>query len=158
MPGPMPLDGVVVADFSRVLAGPLAASTLADLGADVIKVERAGAGDDTRQWGPPWTENSSSYFESANRGKRSIALDFGDPADLEVAHRLVERADVIVENFLPGSLDRFGYRKTALCVRNLGRDLIHTGLSLGPVQRVGGLTVGSDELIVFEKLDLGDGR
>lgn len=108
MPGPMPLDGVVVADLSRVLAGPLAASTLADLGADVIKVERAGVGDDTRQWGPPWTESSSSYFESANRGKRSIALDFDDPADLEVAHRLVARADVIVENFLPGSLERFG--------------------------------------------------
>ncbi|WP_300590704.1 CoA transferase [Microbacterium sp.] len=72
MPGPMPLDGVVVADFSRVLAGPLAASTLADLGADVIKVERAASGDVTRQWGPPWTGNSSSYFESANRGKRSL--------------------------------------------------------------------------------------
>lgn len=108
MPGPMPLDGVIVADFSRVLAGPLATVTLADLGADVIKVERAGSGDDTRQWGPPWTDNSSSYFESANRGKRSIALDFDDPADLDLAHRLAARADVLVENFLPGTLDRFG--------------------------------------------------
>lgn len=108
MPGPMPLDGVVVADFSRVLAGPLAACTLADLGADVIKVERAASGDDTRQWGPPWTSNSSSYFESANRGKRSIALDFGEPADLDLARRLVARADVVIENFLPGTLERFG--------------------------------------------------
>ncbi|WP_341578665.1 CoA transferase [Microbacterium schleiferi] len=120
MPGPMPLDGVVVADLSRVLAGPLAASTLADLGADVIKVERAGSGDDTRRWGPPWTENSSSYFESANRGKRSIALDFGDPADLELAHRLVSRADVVIENFLPGTLDRFGLDYESVHARNPG--------------------------------------
>ena len=118
MPGPMPLDGVVVADFSRVLAGPLAASTLADLGADVIKVERAGSGDDTRRWGPPWTANSSSYFESANRGKRSIALDFGDPADLDLACRLVSRADVVVENFLPGTLERFGLDYESARARN----------------------------------------
>lgn len=108
MRSPMPLDGVIVADFSRVLAGPLATSTLADLGAEVIKVERRGAGDDTRQWGPPWTENSSAYFESANRGKRSIALDFDDPDDLDLARRLAARADVVVENFLPGTLERFG--------------------------------------------------
>lgn len=103
-----PLSGIVVADFSRVLAGPLATTTLADLGAEVIKVERRGVGDDTRRWGPPWTETSSSYFECANRGKRSIELDFADPADREVAYDLVRRADVLVENFRTGSLDRLG--------------------------------------------------
>ena len=72
--GAMPLSGILVADFSRVLAGPLAASMLADLGATVVKVERPGTGDDTRQWGPPWTDSSSSYFESANRSKRSLEL------------------------------------------------------------------------------------
>ena len=74
-----PLAGVLVADFSRVLAGPLTTMTLADLGATVIKVERPGAGDDTRSWGPPWTAGSSSYFECLNRSKRSIALDLNDP-------------------------------------------------------------------------------
>ncbi|GAA2801270.1 CoA transferase [Saccharopolyspora taberi] len=104
----LPMDGVVVADFSRVLAGPYATMLLADLGATVIKVERPGTGDDTRSWGPPWTEHSSSYFESVNRGKRSIALDLADPADREAARELVRRADVLVENFRPGSLARHG--------------------------------------------------
>lgn len=100
----LPLDGVVVADFSRVLAGPLASATLGDLGATVIKVERPDAGDDTRHWGPPWTTNSSSYFESANRNKQSIELDLGDPADLVLATRLAHRADVLIENFREGTL------------------------------------------------------
>src|SRR6476660_5041537 len=95
----MTLDGIVVADFSRVLAGPLATAMLADLGAMVIKVERPGSGDDTRHWGPPWTLESSSYFESANRSKKSIELDLDKPADLEIARRLALRADVLVENF-----------------------------------------------------------
>lgn len=102
-----PLDGLLVADFSRVLAGPLATMTLADLGADVIKVERPGAGDDTRQWGPPWTESSSAYFECVNRSKRSIALDLADPADLAVARELALRADILVENHKSGALPRF---------------------------------------------------
>ncbi|MEV0697516.1 CoA transferase [Saccharopolyspora sp. NPDC050389] len=104
----LPLEGVVVADFSRVLAGPYATMLLADLGATVIKVERPGDGDDTRSWGPPWTEHSSAYFESANRGKRSITLDLADPADQEAARRLIRRADVLVENFKAGSLARYG--------------------------------------------------
>lgn len=144
MPGPMPLDGVIVADFSRVLAGPLAASTLADLGADVIKVERAGSGDDTRQWGPPWTGNSSSYFESANRGKRSIALDFDDPADLELARRLVARADVMVENFLPGSLDRFGLDYES--VRALNPAVVYASIS-GFGSQAGAQAAGYDFLV-----------
>jgi formyl-CoA transferase len=107
----LPLDGILVADFSRVLAGPLATATLADLGARVIKVERPGAGDDTRAWGPPWVGEpgfTASYFESCNRSKESITLDLADPADLELAVALARRADVFVENFRSGSLDRYG--------------------------------------------------
>ena len=103
-----PLSGVLVADFSRVLAGPLAAATLADLGATVIKVERPELGDDTRQWGPPWTDNSSSYFECANRNKRSVELDLTDEADRLLAIELATRADVLIENFRDGTLSRKG--------------------------------------------------
>ena len=108
MTGALPLEGVVVADFSRVLAGPYATMLLADLGATVVKVERPGRGDDTRSWGPPWTERGSAYFESINRGKRSVALDLADPQDQATAHELVRRADVLVENFRPGSLAQYG--------------------------------------------------
>jgi crotonobetainyl-CoA:carnitine CoA-transferase CaiB-like acyl-CoA transferase len=104
----LPLDGLLVADFSRVLAGPLAAATLADLGATVVKVERPGVGDDTRSWGPPWTAHSSSYFECANRSKKSVELDLADPQDLRLAKRLAGRADVLVENFKDGTLARRG--------------------------------------------------
>lgn len=113
-----PLDGIVVADLSRVLAGPLATQTLADLGATVVKVEHPAGGDDTRSWGPPWTETGSTYFEAANRSKRSIALDLRDPDDLEVCHRLVERADVIVENFRVGSLVKHGLDSASTRERN----------------------------------------
>lgn len=99
---------MVVADFSRVLAGPSATMTLADLGATVIKVEHPVGGDDTRHWGPPWTPTGSSYFGAANRSKSSIALDLRQPDDLEVAHALVGRADVLVENFRTGTLDKYG--------------------------------------------------
>lgn len=104
----LPLSGVLVADFSRVLAGPLASMTLADLGATVVKVEHPGSGDDTRHWGPPWTDSGSSYFDAANRSKRSIGLDLRDPDDLAAAHALVRRADVLVENFRVGALEKFG--------------------------------------------------
>lgn len=103
-----PLTGVLVADFSRVLAGPLATMYLADLGATVVKVERPGRGDDTRAWGPPWTTHASSYFEALNRGKLSVAWDLSDPADLAKARELARRADVLVENFMTGTMDRFG--------------------------------------------------
>jgi formyl-CoA transferase len=103
-----PLEGVLVADFSRVLAGPLAAATLADLGATVVKVERPGQGDDTRQWGPPWTASSSSYFECANRSKQSVELDLADPDDRRLALELARRADVVIENFRDGTLERKG--------------------------------------------------
>ena len=103
-----PLDGLLVADFTRVLAGPLATMTLADLGAEVVKVERPGTGDDTRQWGPPWTGEASSYFECVNRSKKSLTLDLRSESDLAVARALVARADVLVENFLTGTMDRLG--------------------------------------------------
>ena len=103
-----PLSGLLVADFSRVLAGPLATMYLADLGATVIKVERPGLGDDTRQWGPPYVGATSTYFTSVNRNKHSIVLDLADEADRTLAHRLAGRADVLVENFRPGKLTEFG--------------------------------------------------
>lgn len=103
------LDGIVVADFSRVLAGPYATMLLADLGATVVKVERPGAGDDTRAWGPPFApDGQSTYFQSVNRNKASIALDLGVAGDRGIAHALAARADVLVENYRPGALARFG--------------------------------------------------
>jgi crotonobetainyl-CoA:carnitine CoA-transferase CaiB-like acyl-CoA transferase len=104
----LPLEGLLVADFSRVLAGPLAAMMLADLGANVIKVERPRVGDDTRHWGPPWTDNSSSYFEAANRTKKSVELDLSGLGDLQLARELARRSDVLLENYRDGSLARKG--------------------------------------------------
>lgn len=103
-----PLDGIVVADFSRVLAGPLCTMTLADLGATVVKVERPGSGDDTRAWGPPWSAAGTTYFESVNRSKLSVTLDLADAGDRALGQELARRADVLVENFKPGSLERLG--------------------------------------------------
>ena len=98
-----------VVDFSRILAGPFATMILADLGAEVIKVERPGTGDDTRTWGPPFDEaGTATYFQSVNRNKRSVALDLADPAGLERALELIASADVVVENFRPGVMDRLG--------------------------------------------------
>ena len=109
MAAPGALDGIRVADLSRVLAGPLATMILGDLGADVIKIERPGTGDDTRAWGPPWSSGGdSAYHLSVNRNKRSIALDLKDPADLEVARTIALRSDVVIENFRPGVMARAG--------------------------------------------------
>jgi crotonobetainyl-CoA:carnitine CoA-transferase CaiB-like acyl-CoA transferase len=110
-----PLDGLLVVDFSRVLAGPLATMTLADLGATVIKVERPGVGDETRTWGPPWTVTSSAYFECINRTKRGIALDLD--ADRAVALELARRADVVVHNLL--GIERFGLDYASVAAVNL---------------------------------------
>lgn len=101
-----PLAGLLVADFSRILAGPYCTMTLGDLGADVVKVE-APRGDDSRTWMPPVREGRSTYFLAVNRNKRSITLDLGDDGDREVAQELARRADVLVENFRPGGLRRF---------------------------------------------------
>jgi crotonobetainyl-CoA:carnitine CoA-transferase CaiB-like acyl-CoA transferase len=105
---PGPLAGVLIADFSRVLAGPYCTMLLADLGADVIKVE-SPQGDDTRRWVPPVTDDGvSTYYLAINRNKRSVALDLADDTDLAVARELARRADVLVENFKPGGLAKFG--------------------------------------------------
>ncbi|TDE49756.1 CoA transferase [Nonomuraea mesophila] len=115
------LSGLLVADFSRVLAGPYATMLLADLGAEVVKVERPGTGDDTRAWGPPYAPGGqATYFLGVNRNKRSIALDLRDEADLEVARALAARADVLVENFRPGTMDRLGLGHDALRALNPG--------------------------------------
>jgi len=107
-PAPGPLGGVRVLDLSRVLAGPYAAMVLADLGADVLKVERPGLGDDTRRWGPPFHGQDAAYFFSVNRDRRSLALDLGAPGGALVVARLVEAADVVLENFLPRHLAALG--------------------------------------------------
>lgn len=122
-----PLDGIVVADFSRVLAGPLATATLADLGATVIKVERPGVGDDTRHWGPPWTETTSAYFECANRTKQSVELDLDLAEDRRLAVEIATSADVLVENFRPGALAAKGLGHEALSVVNPG--LVYCSIS-----------------------------
>jgi crotonobetainyl-CoA:carnitine CoA-transferase CaiB-like acyl-CoA transferase len=103
-----PLAGVRVVDLSRVLAGPYATMTLADLGADVLKIEHPAAGDETRTWGPPFAGGESAYFLSVNRGKRSVALDLKDPEGLDLALELCARADVVIENFRPGGASRLG--------------------------------------------------
>ncbi len=121
------LDGLVVADFARVLAGPLCSQNLADLGADVIKVERTGAGDDTRQWGPPFVEEGSTYFLGLNRGKRSVELDLKDEADLGLARELCRRADVVLESFRPGTMDRLGLGYEAVSAANPG--VVYTSIS-----------------------------
>lgn len=103
------LDGLLIADFGRVLAGPYATMLLADLGAEVVKIERPGTGDDTRQWGPPFdADGVATYYQAVNRNKRSVALDLRDATDRAQAVDLVTRADVVVENFLPGGMDRLG--------------------------------------------------
>ncbi|GAA3212378.1 CaiB/BaiF CoA transferase family protein [Nonomuraea helvata] len=143
------LSGLLVADFSRVLAGPYATMLLADLGAEVVKVERPGAGDDTRAWGPPYAAGGeATYYLGVNRNKRSIALDLR--ADAEVARALAARADVLVENFRPGTMERLGLGYASL--RKLNPGLVYcsiTGFGSGPgaglpgydliAQAVGGL-------------------
>ncbi len=122
-----PLSGVLVADFSRVLAGPLASMFLADLGATVIKVERPGGGDDTRQWGPPFVGSLSTYYTSVNRNKRSVALDLADEEDLALAGRLARRADVFLQNHLPGRLAGYGLDFDSLSRDNPG--LVYCSIS-----------------------------
>src|SRR6202051_1134677 len=113
---PKPLHGVRVLELARILACPWAGQLLGDLGAEVIKVERPGAGDDTRGWGPPFVPAGgeqhrgaeSTYFLSVNRGKRSVAIDLKDPGERGFVEALVRWADVLVENFRPGVMDRLG--------------------------------------------------
>src|SRR4051812_15832691 len=109
-----PLDGVRVVDLSRVLAGPYCTMVLADLGADVVKIERPGVGDETRSWGPPYAGTESAYYLSINRSKRSVALDLKDQRALELAVDLCKGADVVIENFRPGAADAMGLGFDAL--------------------------------------------
>ena len=103
-----PLDGTLVLDFSRVLSGPFCTMQLADLGARVIKIEQPGRGDDTRAWGPPFVAAESTYFLSINRNKQSLALNLKDARARPIVERLLARADVLVENFRPGAMERLG--------------------------------------------------
>jgi crotonobetainyl-CoA:carnitine CoA-transferase CaiB-like acyl-CoA transferase len=122
MPGP--LAGIRVLELARILAGPWAGQILADLGADVIKVEREGAGDDTRAWGPPFVEGadgsnlSGAYYHSCNRGKRSIAVDFESERGRAIVRKLAARSDVLIENFKLGGLKRFGLDYPSLSADN----------------------------------------
>jgi glutaryl-CoA transferase len=103
-----PLDGTRVVDLTRALAGPYCTLLLGDMGADVIKIEQPGTGDETRQWGPPFIAGESSYFMSVNRNKRSVTLDLKSDAGIDALRRLTRSADVLVENFRPGTMDRLG--------------------------------------------------
>ncbi|MCX6068761.1 MAG: CoA transferase, partial [Chloroflexi bacterium] len=114
------LADVRVLDFSRVLAGPYCTMLLADFGADVIKIENPDGGDETRQWGPPWQDDLSAYYLSINRNKRSLSLDLKQPEGLEIARQLAEKADVVVENFKVGTMDKFGLGYQHLVQKNPG--------------------------------------
>ena len=165
MPQAGPLSGITIVDLSRILAGPYCTLLLAELGARVIKVEVPGTGDDARQYGP-FKGGKSTYFASVNRGKESIALDLKAPADREIFERLLDKADALVENFRPGTMEKLGYGWEALhpryprlvyaaasgfghtgpyshypsydmVVQGLGGIMSITGVSDGPLVRVG---------------------
>ncbi len=139
----LPLDGIRVLDCTRVLAGPLCAMLLGDLGADVIKVEQPGRGDETRAWGPPFVGGESTYFWAANRNKRSLTLDLGRDVGRAIFTRLLERSDVLVENFKAGTLERWGFDEPAL--RRINPRLVHTAITAygpdGPRARAPGYDV-----------------
>jgi glutaryl-CoA transferase len=107
-PPPTPLADVRIVDLSRILAGPLCTMVLGDLGADVVKVERPEEGDDTRHWGPPFAGDDAAYFLSLNRNKRSVTADLGSPDGVSFVRRLISTSDVVIENFRPGLMERFG--------------------------------------------------
>lgn len=116
----LPLAGIRVVDLTRVMTGPYCTMMLGDMGADVVKVEIPGKGDDTRAWGPPFIEGESTYFLSINRNKRSIALDLKSEGGCAALWRLIEQADVVVENFSPGTCARLGFGYEAVKARNPG--------------------------------------
>jgi formyl-CoA transferase/CoA:oxalate CoA-transferase len=117
-PAPGALCGIRVLDLSRILSGPLATMVLADLGADVVKVEDTKDGDDTRQWGPPFQGGEAAYFLAANRNKRGVSVDLKTAQGREFVLRLADRADVLVENFRPGTAARLGLGYEELSARN----------------------------------------
>jgi crotonobetainyl-CoA:carnitine CoA-transferase CaiB-like acyl-CoA transferase len=136
MERPAPLDGLRVVDLTRALAGPFCAMTLGDLGADVVKIEEPGVGDDSRHWGPPFTGGESAYFLSCNRNKRSVALNLKSEEGREVLWRLVEQADVFIENFRPGVIARLGFDYD-LILQGMSGATYLTGDPKGPPMRNG---------------------
>jgi len=141
------LTGIRVLDMSRVLAGPWCGQILADLGAEVIKIERPGSGDDTRSWGPPYLKDreghethESAYYLSANRGKKSVTLDIATPAGQQIARRLATQSDVLIENYKAGDLTRYnlGYEQ----LRPLNQGLVYCSITgfgqTGPMRNVAG--------------------
>lgn len=124
-----PLQGIRVLDLSRILAGPWCTQQLADLGAEVIKIEKPDSGDDTRSWGPPWLEGSqeSAYYLSANRGKQSVAIDIAQPEGQQLIHQLLEQCDVLVENFKVGGLKKYGLDYASL--KQKKPDLIYCSIT-----------------------------
>lgn len=140
---PGPLAGITVLDLSRVLAGPWSAQVLGDLGADVIKVEQPGQGDDTRKWGPPFLDDGSrdaAYYLCANRNKRSVAIDMAKPEGADLIRRFAAQADVVIENFRVGGLARYGLDYDSL--RAIKPDLIYVSITgfgqTGPLRHTGG--------------------
>ncbi|MBV8258891.1 MAG: CoA transferase [Actinobacteria bacterium] len=132
----LPLEGIRVLDLSRVLAGPYCTMLLADLGADVVKVERPGEGDETRMWGPPYAGGEAAYFLSVNRGKRSVAVDLGKPEGQEVVRRLALRSQVVIENFRVGTAAKFGLGYDDLAAENPG--LVYCSITgFGPREPAG---------------------
>ena len=113
-----PLEGITVLDLTRVLSGPYCTMLLADMGARVIKIEQPGKGDDTRGWGPPFVNGESAYFLSVNRNKESVTIDFKNPEGRAVLNRLIDRSDVLVENFRPGTLAKLGLDYASLSARH----------------------------------------
>jgi formyl-CoA transferase len=124
---PGPLDGVRVLDLTRVVAGPYCAMFLGDLGAEVVKVEQPGTGDDTRGWGPPFTGGESAYYLCINRNKKSIALDLKSAKEVELVRQLAQAADVVIENFRPGTMERLGLGEKEL--REINPRLIYASLT-----------------------------
>src|SRR6266498_2010486 len=135
-----PLDGIRVLDLTRVLAGPYCTVFLGDLGAEVVKVEQPGVGDDTRGWGPPFTGGESAYFLCINRNKKSITIDLKSSEGVNLVRRLAGSADVLIENFRPGTMERLGLAEENL--RSLNPTLIYASLSgfgaNGPMSEVPG--------------------
>ena len=127
MPGSLPLDGIHVADFTQALSGPYCTMLLADLGADVVKVERPGRGDDSRHWGPPFVGDTAAYFLAVNRNKRSLELDLHSPDGQQAAAALVAKSDVVVENWRPGTSARLGL--DAATLRERHPRLVHCSIS-----------------------------
>jgi formyl-CoA transferase/CoA:oxalate CoA-transferase len=122
-----PLEGIKVLDLSRALAGPYCTLMLADMGADIIKLEMPGRGDDSRSWGPPFIEGESAYFLSVNRNKKSLTLDLKNEKSKEIVHKLIKKSDVLVENFRPGTMEKLGLAYDQ--VKELNPKIIYASIS-----------------------------